>query len=161
MPRNPDQRDPRVEDLLDRDEIAHVLIRYATGLDNRDAQAVASCFTDDARFDFSGGTVGPGVEQVVSHVMRVSTLATTTHMLGNLTIHVSGTTAEAHTSAVAYLLLNSEPRLRVRGLRYDDKLLNTAVGWRIHHRRHSFKWMYEVPTTSEDRPLAPSLSREG
>jgi hypothetical protein len=139
-----------LKQLLDREAIREIVVRYANGIDKRDALAVASCFTSDAQLEHAGGLVGPGVDDVVRYVMRVGSLTLTTHFVGNMTSVVEGDTAESETYKIAYLVDSPQGTIRVRGLRYHDRWLRTMEGWRIRYRRHSVDWMYEtvaLPTT--------------
>ena len=48
--------------LLDRQAIVDVVVQYATGVDRRDWESYARCFTDPCEFDFSGWRGQPAVK---------------------------------------------------------------------------------------------------
>lgn len=47
--------------LADRQAIVDVVVRYATGVDRRDWELYATCFTDPCEFDFSGWRGQPAI----------------------------------------------------------------------------------------------------
>jgi hypothetical protein len=47
--------------LIDRQAIVDVVVQYATGVDRRDWELFAACFTDPCEFDFSGWRGQPPV----------------------------------------------------------------------------------------------------
>ena len=56
---------PTLQTLLDRAEIRDVMARYARGLDRRDFDLAASCFTDAAVADHGGErATGHGAQRV-------------------------------------------------------------------------------------------------
>jgi hypothetical protein len=131
------------QELSDREEIRDVLVRYACGLDRREFDQVASCFTPDALASFSGVALEPGVDNIVRHVRGVANLVATTHFVGATSFDVRGDEAETENYAIAYLV--DRDKVRVRGLRYHDKWVRTPDGWRIRHRVHAADWMFEAP----------------
>ena len=60
--------DQALQELLDRASISDVTMLYTRGIDTRDLDLVASCFTQDAQADFYGDKF-VGTEAIVN-VMR-------------------------------------------------------------------------------------------
>ena len=54
-----------------RQDVADVLVRYATGIDRRDWELLRSCFTDDCEADY--GDIGRwhGAAEIVEWMRRV------------------------------------------------------------------------------------------
>jgi uncharacterized protein (TIGR02246 family) len=135
-------------DDVDHDAAIHrLIVAYADAVDDRDFDAVAACFTPDARASYSGRELAPGVDAIVSHLRGLERFLATTHQVSNVTVAVAadGRRARARSTAVAWLVAPGEPpALLVRGLRYHDELRrDDDVGWRIERRVHAVRWMWE------------------
>ncbi|MBV9952734.1 MAG: nuclear transport factor 2 family protein [Acidimicrobiia bacterium] len=125
------------DERVARQDIAEVLVRYATGIDRRDWTLFRSCFTDDLRADYgdSGGTFDSS--DAITDFMTTShaEMGHTMHKLSNLAITVDGDTATARTYVDAVLMArDGRPGLNPIGF-YDDELVRTDDGWRIAARR--------------------------
>ena len=136
--------------MNDHEAIAQVLARYGRGLDDRDFDAVAACFTADACATFSGVELAPGRDAIIAHVRGLSALAASTHLFGLPVIELAadGNSAEVETAAVAHLVVHpTAGPVRTRGLRYRDTFVRvpgtTAGEWRIGRRIHRVDWMTE------------------
>lgn len=120
----------------DRQDIADVLLRYATGIDRRDWPLFRTAFADDCELDYGDIGSWSGVDAVtefmdVSHSMAGHTM----HRLTNQVISVSGDAAEARTYVDALILApDNASGVNAVGF-YDDELVRTAAGWRIARRR--------------------------
>jgi ketosteroid isomerase-like protein len=141
---------PREDDtlVLETARIRAVLERYFHALDARDAESLASCFSEAAQVAYRG----TGAEfmmrgnTAIAHqlIRTVGRFTATIHALSNTVIVVSGSTATADSFAVAHVIADGQAL--VRGLRYRDALTKTATGWRIETRSHEPLWQYDVPT---------------
>lgn len=123
-------------DREDRQDIADVLVRYATGIDRRDWSLFRTAFTDDCKLDYGEIGTWNGVDAVtefmeVSHSMAGHTM----HRLSNQVITVQGDRAEARTYVDALILAqDNDSGVNAVGF-YDDELVRTRNGWRIAERR--------------------------
>ena len=132
--------------LRDEAAIRSVMVRYALGLDQRDFDTVASCFTPDARASYSGVTLEPGVQPIIDHIHGLVHLHASTHLLGQSAITFYGDVAHVVTPAIACL---ADARggdggtVRIRGLVYDDDLVVHDGQWKISRREHRATWMTE------------------
>jgi uncharacterized protein (TIGR02246 family) len=147
--------------------VARVLVTYADALDDRDLDAVAACFTPDARASYSGRELDPGVDAIVAHLRGLERFLATTHQVSNVVVDVAadGRHAHARSTAVAWLVAPGDPPpLLVRGLRYEDDLVLLDGAWRIDRRVHAVRWMWEgsaqVPT-APDAVARALAAREG
>ncbi|MGV0808750.1 nuclear transport factor 2 family protein [Mycolicibacterium setense] len=119
-----------------REDIADVLIRYATGIDRRDWPLFRTAFTDDCVLDYGEIGCWTGVDAVTefmdqSHAMAGHTM----HRLSNHAIAVDGDTATARTYVDALIMAqDNNSGVNAVGF-YDDELVRTADGWRIARRR--------------------------
>jgi hypothetical protein len=132
--------------LRDEADIRNVMVRYALGLDQRDFDTVASCFTPDARASYSGITLEPGVQHIIDHIHGLVHLHASTHLLGQSAISFDGDVAHAVTPAIACLAdarSDNSGTVRIRGLVYDDDLVVHQGQWKISRREHRATWMTE------------------
>ena len=120
----------------DRQDIADVLTRYATGIDRRDWPLFRTVFTDDCELDYGEIGVWKGVDAVTDFMDKTHALAGhTLHRLTNQVITVDGDAAEARTYVDA-LIMMADNKSGVNGIGYyDDELIRSHTGWRIVRRR--------------------------
>ncbi|HUB55259.1 MAG TPA: nuclear transport factor 2 family protein [Mycobacterium sp.] len=120
----------------DQQDIAAVLLCYATGIDRRDWQLFRTVFTEDCELDY--GEIGSfkGVDAVTEFMQQAHAMAGhTMHRLTNQVIAVDGDTAEARTYVDALIMLSDNSSgVNAAGF-YDDELVRTDDGWRVT-RRH-------------------------
>jgi 3-phenylpropionate/cinnamic acid dioxygenase small subunit len=120
----------------DRQDIADVLLRYATGIDRRNWPLFRTAFTEDCELDY--GEIGSwrGVDAVTdfmetSHAMAGHTM----HRLTNQVITIDGDRAEARTYVDGLIMFgDAGSGVNAVGF-YDDDMVRTAAGWRIAKRR--------------------------
>jgi 3-phenylpropionate/cinnamic acid dioxygenase small subunit len=125
-----------VTEREDRQDIADVLLRYATGIDCRNWPLFRTAFTEDCELDY--GEIGSwrGVDAVTdfmetSHAMAGHTM----HRLTNQVITIDGDRAEARTYVDGLIMFgDAGSGVNAVGF-YDDDIVRTAAGWRIARRR--------------------------
>ena len=124
------------DERTDEDDIAKVLLRYATGIDRRDWDLFRTCFTEDVLAEYEGLDPWHGVDEITgSMTTSHADMGHTMHRLSNLTITVDGDTATARSYVDAILMAaDGQTGLNPRGF-YDDELVRTPDGWRIVNRR--------------------------
>jgi 3-phenylpropionate/cinnamic acid dioxygenase small subunit len=122
----------------DRQDIAELLLRYATGIDRRDWPLFRTVFTDDCELDY--GVIGAwqGVDAVTDFMEQVHALAGhTMHRLSNLAITLDGDKAAARTY-IDGLIMAADNTSGVNAIGfYDDEIVRTEDGWRIARRRYT------------------------
>lgn len=120
----------------DRQDIADLLVRYATGIDRRDWPLFRTVFADDCELDYGVIGVWTGVDAVTDFMEQAHAMAGhTLHRLSNLAITVDGDTAVARTY-IDGLIMAAGNQLGVNAIGYyDDEIVRTAAGWRIARRR--------------------------
>jgi 3-phenylpropionate/cinnamic acid dioxygenase small subunit len=123
-------------DREDRQDIAEVLVRYATGIDRRDWSLFRTVFTDDCELDYGEIGAWHGIDAVAEFMQQAHAMAGhTLHRLTNQVITVNGDRAEAR-SYVDALIMVGDNTSGVNGIGYyDDELVRTDTGWRIARRR--------------------------
>lgn len=121
-----------------RQDIADLLVRYATGIDRRDWVLLRSCFTGDCAADYGDiGRWNSGDE--ITEWMRTThtPLGPSLHRITNQVVAASsdGITVRSY---VDVIVLGPD---NVRGAQaagcYDDVVVRTDDGWKIAGRRYT------------------------
>ena len=123
-------------DRQDREDIADVLLCYATGIDRRDWTLFHSIFTDDCELDYGEIGAFKGADAVTEFMRQAHALAAhTMHRLTNQVITVDGDSAQARTYVDALIMLaDNSSGVNAAGF-YDDEFVRTEKGWQIARRR--------------------------
>jgi 3-phenylpropionate/cinnamic acid dioxygenase small subunit len=123
--------------LEDKSLIGEVLVRYATGIDQRDWDLFRTCWTPDVVADY--GDIGQfvGVDALTDFMFASHhAMGATHHHLTNFDIHVDGDRADVRCYVHAVLIAvpdDTSSWIDALG-HYDDVFTRTADGWRISHR---------------------------
>jgi hypothetical protein len=123
----------------DKDQIAEVLIRYATGIDSKDWPLLRSCWTDEIDVDYQQLGRFTSAE-ALTDVMRQlhENMGPTYHRMSNFVIAVdeAGDRATVRSYVQAVLMLQPNDSTNwVEALgHYDDIFVRTPDGWRISER---------------------------
>ncbi len=142
-----------IQDLVDRQAIADVLIRYATALDSRDWPLLGSCFTSDGVTDYQElGGVNEGPEAIIRLCHgALSGLDASQHLITNIAVELDGDRATASCYFQAqhtYRGLDGGDNFLVGGT-YRDSLVRGANGWQIQHRTLEPTWQDGNPAVFE------------
>lgn len=123
-------------DRQDREDIAAVVLCYATGIDRRDWALFRSVFTDDCELDYGEIGAWKGADEVTDFMRQVHAMAGhTMHRLTNQEITVNGDSARARTYVDALIMAgDSSSGVNAAGF-YDDEFVRTEQGWQIARRR--------------------------
>jgi hypothetical protein len=121
----------------DKEQIAEVLIRYATGIDSKEWPLLRSCWTDEIDVDYQ--QLGRFTSaDALTDVMRQlhENMGPTYHRMSNFVIAVDGDRATVRSYVQAVLMLQPDDSTNwVDALgHYDDVFVRTADGWRISER---------------------------
>ena len=125
------------QNFADHLEIQSVINLYASALDKQQWSALEVVFTEDAVADFVGIGACEGRQAITDLVTSVLTqCAATQHLLGNISIQVSGdrATATCYLSAMHAGLGDYVSDIFTVWGEYADQLIRTPEGWRIAHR---------------------------
>ena len=129
--------------LDDWHAVYDVLVRYAHAIDGRDFEAVGACFAEDAHAIYAGEELPPERSAIVDFLRRNVTSEVSTHMVGGVRIALDGDRATTEQTAFAAHL--EAGRVRLRGLRYRDRLERRDGAWQIVERVHEPVWTAEIP----------------
>jgi len=126
----------RLLDTAARLDISDVLVRYATGVDRRDWELFRTCFTVDCLADYGDIGVWHGADQITAWMEEAHRAAGhTLHRITNQAVaaHEGGASARCYVDAI---VMGADNLAGVRAVGfYDDELIRTDHGWRIHRRR--------------------------
>ncbi len=143
-----------MESWYDTLEIRAVLDRYAAGIDRRDWDRFASCFTEDCHVDYGPNGVYTSRDPFVEafDLMHRPPVGATLHRVTNHDIVVDGDSATAISYFDAVLKVEHKgfQLLHVIGT-YTDELRHTSDGWRISRRTAD-----SVMRRREHEPQAPT-----
>jgi 3-phenylpropionate/cinnamic acid dioxygenase small subunit len=120
----------------DRNEIADVLVRYATGIDRRDWALLRTCFTEDCEADYGDIGVWHGAGAITDWMEQAHAgCGHTMHRISNQAISSGdhGVTARSYVDAIV-MRAGNETGIRSAGY-YDDEFVRTDDGWKIARRR--------------------------
>jgi 3-phenylpropionate/cinnamic acid dioxygenase small subunit len=118
-----------------RQDVADLLVRYASGIDRRDWALLRSCFTDDCQADY--GDIGRWKSgDAITDWMRKTheLLGHTLHRITNQSFAWEGEAVSAQSYVDALVLLSDNVRGAQSAGRYDDVVVRTAEGWKIARR---------------------------
>lgn len=125
----------------DQAQISEVLVRYATGIDQRDWDLFRTCWTSDAVADY--GEIGTfvGIDALTDFMFAShDAMGTTHHRLSNFAIDVGAegdpdrATSRCYVHAIL-IATPGDPQSWIDAVgHYDDVLTRTVDGWRISHR---------------------------
>lgn len=126
----------RIHDLLDRDAIRHIQIRYAWSLDNHRWDALKEVFLPDAVADLRGERF-EGLEAIVAKcASSLEPADNCQHLNGSHWAQIDGDTAIAGCYFIATKYIADTPGgdTYTVGGKYIDQMVRTPDGWRIAHR---------------------------
>lgn len=121
--------------MTEGDAIRNVLQTYARGADERDLDALASVFADDAVIDGTRGvqTRAEWLDAMAATPRPEGTASM--HLIGDPLLSIDGDAAHADTYAVVY---NGDMTL---GMRYVDDLAKRDGTWVVTNRTARMLWM--------------------
>ncbi|CAN7337470.1 nuclear transport factor 2 family protein [Phenylobacterium sp. LjRoot225] len=138
-------RQARLDELLDRQDILDCLNRFSRGMDRFDREIFLSAFHEDATMA-AGPFVGSAADCYDwASAMHEQGQVATHHNLLNVTYDIQGDTAHTETY---YLFVgrNRDDSNWIAGGRYLDRLERRDGVWKIALRTNAIEWSGMVPT---------------
>lgn len=125
---------------VDRDAIRDLLARYTYNGDRGRIAELAACFTEDGVLEYPGNRAqGPtAIAAALASGTRDPRLTFVRHHITNPLIEIDGEVATAR----SYFAVHADAGPDHSGT-YDDRLIRTAAGWRLAHRRVRVDWQAE------------------
>ena len=129
-----------MQEAVDRDvrqDVADVLVRYATAIDQKDWTRFRTCFTDDCEADYGAIGVWRSVDEITEWMAQVhDACGHTMHRISNVAVSAGAGDRVVARCYVDALVLGPDNGAGVRAAGwYDDELIRTDDGWRITRRR--------------------------
>jgi 3-phenylpropionate/cinnamic acid dioxygenase small subunit len=135
-------------DATSKQDIAEVLVRYATGIDRRDWDLFRSCFAADCLAEYEGIGTWESADAITDFMVTAhAALGHTMHRISNIVIdvHADGDRAVARSSVDGILMApDGQSGFNPIGF-YDDELVHTPDGWRIAHRTFTMVTFRTLP----------------
>lgn len=136
--------------LADRLDIREGLERYFYAVDAGRYALFRRVFAEDAVADYAGGKLklkgALGIMQGMRSIIRGMPRVSSNHFITGTDIVVKGDTATSDTFGAIFAHTQPKgqaPVLTAMGVRYRDRWVRTAKGWRITYRRHDRLWTCE------------------
>ena len=137
-----------VQQLLDRQAIEDVLVRYSRAVDRADIDLLRGCYHDGATEHHGGvfqGAAKDYVDQIAGILPRARFL---NHLVTNVLVEFTATDVarvEAHILTFARMKKDDEKFDTWTLARTVDRFEKRAGRWAISARRLCFEWNQEVP----------------
>jgi hypothetical protein len=132
----------KLQDLLDKQAIYEVALKYCRGLDRMDFELVRSCYHPDG-IDHHTGFSGPRDEWVAHVAKIVRQFDGTQHIIANHLVELHGDVAYAETYGTAHhwAVPLDDPKCNFYcGFRSIDRLERRNGEWRIAERHSIREW---------------------
>ena len=142
------QTHSRLEDMMSRQEIQDVLMRYGRGVDRADEDLLKSCYHSDAIEEHGSTYAGPAHEYIEGAVVRIRQMGTMCHYLCNIHISLDDDLAyvEAYVLTFARFSQEGESFDTLTGGRICDRFERRDAEWKIAHRKMAFDWNRDMPS---------------
>jgi hypothetical protein len=146
-----------LNDLIDKQQITEVILRYCRAIDRGDRELLKTVYHEDA-VDRHGVFNGPASEFMAMNIAAVlPDLVSLTHNIGNILIELNRPFAVAESYVTGYHRLRDAAGERdlIVGGRYVDRFEYRDGEWRIAVRQAVYDWCRADPanTTWADPPL--------
>lgn len=127
-------------------DVADVLLQYATGIDRRDWIAFRRCFTEDCEADYGDIGLWHSADEITTWMREVhDQCGYTLHRITNQVVEPNATGVNAR-SYVDALVLGPDNQTGAHSAGfYDDELVMTVDGWKIARRRFTMVLLQSVP----------------
>jgi 3-phenylpropionate/cinnamic acid dioxygenase small subunit len=136
------ERDPAVQDMLDRQAITDVLYRYASSIDHKDYDGLREVLADDARAKYGDRDWMEGADAIVEFNRHYgASQSWQHHLLSVYHVDITGDTASTMTYHTSYQTSADDPNTaRVIVARYYDQLRRTDGRWKISSKEMKVGW---------------------
>jgi hypothetical protein len=121
----------RLLELLDKEDIRAVVLKYCRGVDRRDRELLESLFVETEAGD--GTAVSKGKALADQLAVLPADDPPGTHLVTNQLVDVAGdaATCESYFVSISEVRVDGTPCTRTRGGRYLSRLHRTDAGWKL------------------------------
>ena len=152
-------RDPALQELLDKQEIYECIAKLARGLDRHDLEMAKSSFHPDAMDDHAS-FIGPAAETVDwSNDVHDASFKGHQHYMGQCLIEVDGDEAHAETYGMVVGVPHGGWEVVMGGGRYLDRLERRGGRWAIVDRVATAEWWTDTATMEFLAPFVHPYSQ--
>ncbi len=147
---------PELEQLLAKDAIRDLVLRYCRAVDRRDLRSLRPLYTSDAIDDHGAMFCGAASDYIQWLPGMLESMQVLSHQVLNHLIVVQGDRAEGEVYTIAYHLSKDDKGDDVEiviGGRYLDKYRCEQGVWKFAHRKIVLDWSQTGPPSSQ--PGAP------
>ena len=143
-----------VQDLVDRQQIADTLYRYASSIDDKDYMTLRSLFVDDAVGKYGDAPAIEGADQIVKWIDEATQdRAWQHHKLTLYHIDLDGDEARTLTYHTSHQTTTDDPdTVIVIVARYKDVLRREGGTWKIADKLMEIGWVERRQASQADRP---------
>ena len=140
-----DQLSKTVQAMADRQAIVDLSAGYAEAVDRLDREKLVSVFTEDAlcegpNYKYQGHNEIASMIPILDEMFHYAW-----HAIHNVSVKIDGDTAFAETYCTArHLKRGATPEVGEvlsMTIRYQDRVVRTASGWKIVHRLQIREWV--------------------
>jgi hypothetical protein len=157
------QRDPALQEVIDRMQLRDLMNRYGKAVDSRDNELLRTVMTPDIDFNYNNGArTFVGYEGYVNMLKSLLAYRATMHFMGNQTVEFHGadaasmeTYANAHHVRVGP---DGKETKMMQGLRYLDEVIRVDGHWRVRKRTMVVVWQQEDPVSGPAASRAANRS---
>ena len=164
MPELSDAEYQRFLELLDKEAIRDVIMRYSRAIDRVDAELLRSVYWPDG-WDSHSIFDGPAEEFIPWVVDTLNGMIATQHFIGNISIELEGDHAYTEVYFNAHHKVEDQEgsqRDSIAAGRYLDHFERRGTEWRIKHRRAIFDWdLNQASTSNWENPPAKDVMERG
>jgi SnoaL-like domain len=153
----PQKVEQRLQQLEDREQIRELLAEYIRCLDARDHATYSQLFAKDGELTFAQGhAIGPkAIRELMedgerkADPARTAAMASSVHVLTDLSIHLNGDQATAHSRWTLIVRTEGRPVVSASG-HYSDALIRENGAWKFK-KREIVADLFGQPNSSCDR----------
>jgi len=119
-------------------DVAGLMVRYATGIDRRDWKLLRSCFTDDCVADYGDVGQWSGGDAITEWMRNThEPLGHTLHRITNVSLGTDGDALTARSYVDAIVLGPGNVGGAQAAGYYYDVVVETPAGWKIARRTYT------------------------
>ncbi len=136
MPATSKTREQRLDELIAKDEIHELLIRYSRGCDRADEEELRSVFHPDAYLDYGDYKGNPAEFAAWATKIHLEQFESTSHCMVNSLVVVDGDVATGETYVLTWMRMAQDGKLNDLQFwgRYVDHFEKRAGVWKIAKR---------------------------
>jgi hypothetical protein len=149
----------RLREMLDREEIRQVLLRYGRGLDRLDVDLVRSCYFDDAIEDHGRFVGSPDAFIAWANGTMGAIFQSIQHHITNHVCDLQGDDAWCETYYIFTGIAATAPHFMSTG-RYVDHLQRRNGEWRFANRITIVEGTFDIPDAVATAALPPAYTPE-